>query len=84
MFTNDRYPRATTEGGALQTEDDWTLERTLVRRRAAIGSGAVILSGLTIGENAIIGAGAVVTRDVAAGAVVAGSPARLLSSAPQG
>jgi len=81
VFTNDKYPRATTVEGALQTEDDWTLERTFVNRRAAIGSGAVILSGVTIGEEAVVGAGAVVTRDVAPGAVVAGSPARLLASA---
>lgn len=81
VFTNDKYPRATTAEGELQTEEDWTLERTFVNRRAAIGSGAVILSGVTIGEEAIVGAGAVVTRDVAPGAVVAGSPARLLSSA---
>ena len=80
VFTNDKYPRATTTEGALQTEEDWVLERTRVSRRAAIGSGAVILSGITIGEEAIVGAGAVVTRDVAPGAVVAGSPARLLSS----
>ena len=76
MFTNDRYPRATTSSGELQTEADWTLERTVVRARASIGSGAVILGGVTIGEDAIVGAGAVVTADVAPGAVVAGNPAR--------
>ena len=76
IFTNDRYPRATTEHGQLQTEADWVLERTVVHRGAAIGSGAVILCGVTIGEAAVIGAGAVVTRDVAPGAVVAGNPAR--------
>ena len=78
MFTNDRHPRATTDEGTLQTEADWTLETVSVRRRASIGSGAVILGGVTIGENAIVGAGAVVTRDVPAGAVVVGNPARVL------
>lgn len=75
-FTNDKYPRATTGEGALQTDADWVLGRTVVCRRASIGSGAVVLSGLTIGENAIVGAGAVVTRDVPAGTVVVGVPAR--------
>ena len=75
-FTNDRYPRATNPSGELQTESDWTLERTFVRARASIGSGAVVLGGVTIGEDAIVGAGAVVTADVAPGAVVAGNPAR--------
>lgn len=75
-FTNDKYPRATTDEGALQTDADWVAGRTVVCRRASIGSGAVVLSGLTIGENAIVGAGAVVTRDVPAGAVVVGAPAR--------
>ena len=78
IFTNDRYPRATTEDGQLQDESDWELEPTIVRRRASIGSGAVILCGVEIGEEATVGAGAVVTRDVAAGAVVAGNPARPL------
>ena len=77
-FINDKYPRATTESGALQTEADWTVEHTVVRRGASIGTGAVILSGITIHERAIIGAGAVVTKDVSAGAIVAGNPARLL------
>ena len=77
-FINDKYPRATNESGALQTEADWTVEQTVVRRGASIGTGAVILSGITIAERAIIGAGAVVTKDVSAGAIVAGTPARLL------
>jgi len=77
-FINDKYPRATTESGALQTEADWTVEPTTVKRGASIGTGAVILSGITISERAIIGAGAVVTRDVSAGAIVAGNPARLM------
>lgn len=77
MFLNDRLPRATTEGGELAGTADWTLEETFVRDRAAIGSGAVILPGVTIGEGAMVGAGAVVTKDVAPGATVAGVPARL-------
>jgi acetyltransferase-like isoleucine patch superfamily enzyme len=77
-FTNDRYPRATTEHGGLQTEADWTVEVTLVRRGASIGSGTTILPNVTIGEKAIVGAGSVVTKDVPAHAVVAGNPARLM------
>ena len=77
-FINDRDPRATNAEGGLQTEADWVLERTLIRTGASIGSGAVILGGLEIGEGALIGAGAVVTHDVPAGAVVAGNPARIL------
>ncbi|HTI41977.1 MAG TPA: acyltransferase [Vicinamibacterales bacterium] len=76
MFINDRFPRATAAGG-LQTEADWTVVPTRVRRGASIGSGAVIMCGVTIGERALIGAGAVVTHDVPADAVVAGVPARL-------
>jgi UDP-2-acetamido-3-amino-2,3-dideoxy-glucuronate N-acetyltransferase len=76
MFTNDKYPRATTDDGVLQTDGGWVIGRTVVSRRASIGSGAIILSGLTIGESAIVGAGAVVTRDVPAGAVVVGVPGR--------
>ena len=76
-FVNDSYPRATAPGGDLQTEADWKAIPTRVCRRATIGSGAVILCGVTIGEGAMIGAGAVVTSDVPAGATVAGVPARL-------
>jgi UDP-2-acetamido-3-amino-2,3-dideoxy-glucuronate N-acetyltransferase len=76
MFINDRYPRATT-GGAIQTEADWKVIPTRVRKGASIGSGAVIMCGVTIGERALVGAGAVVTHDVPADAVVAGVPARL-------
>jgi acetyltransferase-like isoleucine patch superfamily enzyme len=78
VFINDRFPRATSQSGQLQTEEDWTVERTLVKRGASIGSGSVILCNVTIGENAIIGAGSVVTKDVPANAVVVGNPARLL------
>ena len=76
MFINDRYPRATA-GGRLQTESDWAVAPTRVKRGASIGSGAVILCGVTIGEEAMIGAGAVVTRDVPAHAIVVGVPGRL-------
>jgi acetyltransferase-like isoleucine patch superfamily enzyme len=79
IFINDRVPRATA-GGRLQTEADWAVIPTLVRRGASLGSGAVILCGVTIGAEAVIGAGAVVTRDVADGAVVAGVPARFMAS----
>jgi dTDP-4-amino-4,6-dideoxygalactose transaminase len=78
MFTNDSYPRATTPEGGLQTEADWTVERTIVRKGASIGSGATILPKTSIGENAIVGAGSVVTRDVPRNAIVAGNPARVL------
>ena len=76
VFVNDKYPRATSGTGELQGEEDWTQLSTHVRRRASIGSGAVILGGVTIGEGALVGAGAVVTRDVPPGAIVVGSPAR--------
>ncbi|MBO9659812.1 MAG: N-acetyltransferase [Chitinophagaceae bacterium] len=78
MFTNDLYPRATREDGSLQTEEDWQLIRTFVRKGASIGSNATILCGITIGENAIVGAGAVVTKDVLPGTIVAGNPAKEL------
>jgi UDP-2-acetamido-3-amino-2,3-dideoxy-glucuronate N-acetyltransferase len=78
MFTNDRYPRATTAHGSLQTEADWKVEATFVRRGASIGSNATVISGVTIGEGAVVGAGAVVTKDVAAHAIVAGVPARVI------
>lgn len=77
VFTNDRYPRATANG-KLQTEADWVCIPTLVRRGAAIGSGAVLLCGITVGEDAMIGAGSVVTKDVPPGAIVAGNPARIV------
>ena len=79
-FINDSYPRATTSGGELQTEKDWRVETTVVKRGASIGSGATILSNLVIGENAIVGAGSVVTHDVPANTIVAGNPARVLRS----
>jgi acetyltransferase-like isoleucine patch superfamily enzyme len=82
-FLNDRWPAAVNNDGSVKGAEDWTLDRTLVKRRAAIGSGAVILPGLTIGERAVIGAGAVVTKDVADGAVVVGNPARILKSTPR-
>ena len=77
-FINDRYPRATTDTGDLQTDEDWKLEVTLVKRRASIGTSSTILCGVTIGENAIVGAGSVVTRDVPDNAIVVGNPARIL------
>src|SRR6266581_4815846 len=77
MFINDSYPRATTNG-QLQTEADWCVERTLIKKGASIGSGATILANVTIGENALIGVGAVVTKDVPPNAVVAGAPAPVL------
>jgi acetyltransferase-like isoleucine patch superfamily enzyme len=79
-FTNDRRPRATAGNGQLQTEADWACEATLVKRGASIGSGATLLCGITIGENALVGAGSVVTKDVPAGATVAGNPARVIKS----
>lgn len=81
-FINDSYPRATAAGGQLQTEKDWTVERTLVKNGASIGSGSTILSKVVIGENSIVGAGSVVTKDVPANAIVAGNPAKLLRYLP--
>jgi acetyltransferase-like isoleucine patch superfamily enzyme len=78
MFINDRYPRATTEAGTLQTESDWAVVRTLVKKGASIGSNATILCGVTVGEGAIVGAGSVVTKDVPARTIVAGNPAKVI------
>jgi acetyltransferase-like isoleucine patch superfamily enzyme len=77
-FINDSYPRSTTSEGELQTEADWRVEKTVVRKGASVGSGSTILSNVTIGENAIVGAGSVVTKDVPANAIVAGNPAKFL------
>src|SRR5260370_10307564 len=79
VFINDTYPRATT-AGALQTEQDWKVEQTLIKKGASIGSGATILCNVTVGENAIVGAGSLVTKNVPANTVVAGNPARVLRS----
>ncbi len=79
-FINDTYPRATTAEGELQTQADWKVEPTLVKKGASIGSGATILANVVIGERAIVGAGSMVTRDVPPGAIVAGNPARVLRS----
>ena len=78
MFINDMYPRATAAGGGLQTEADWKVERTIIKKGASIGTGATILANVTIGEEAIVGAGSLVTKDVPAKAIVAGNPARIL------
>jgi acetyltransferase-like isoleucine patch superfamily enzyme len=80
MFINDKRPQATADGGGLQTEDDWTLLETRIEDGASLGSGAVILGGVTVGANAVVGAGAVVTRDVPPGGTVAGVPARIIRS----
>ncbi|GAB4367473.1 MAG: acyltransferase [Deltaproteobacteria bacterium] len=77
-FINDMYPRATVEGGGLQTEADWVCIPTLIKKGASIGSSTTLLAGITVGEGAIVGAGSVVTRDVPPGAIVAGNPARFL------
>jgi acetyltransferase-like isoleucine patch superfamily enzyme len=79
-FINDLLPRATTDGGALQTEADWVCEKTIIKRGASIGSSATLLCGITVGENAIVGAGSVVTRDVPPNTIVAGNPARIKRS----
>jgi len=78
-FINDRIPRATAADGQLQSEEDWDCQTTLVKRGASIGSGATLLGGITVGENAVIGAGSVVTKDVPPDTTVVGNPARLLS-----
>jgi acetyltransferase-like isoleucine patch superfamily enzyme len=77
-FINDRYPRATNEDGSIQTEADWKMEETFVKKGASIGSSVTILCGVTIGEGAIVGAGSVVTKDVAARTVIAGNPAKVI------
>lgn len=82
VFVNDSFPRATSTSGELQTEADWKVETTVVKKGASIGSGACILSNVTIGENALVGAGAVVTKDVPPNAVVVGNPARVLKVLP--
>jgi acetyltransferase-like isoleucine patch superfamily enzyme len=78
MFTNDLYPRAVNEDGTLQTESDWTVVKTIVKTRASLGSNATVIAGVTIGANALVGAGSVVTRDVPDFAIVAGVPARVV------
>jgi acetyltransferase-like isoleucine patch superfamily enzyme len=81
IFINDKRPRATAEDGTLQTDDDWELVRTRIGSRASLGSGAIVMGGITIGQDALVGAGAVVTHDVPAGATVVGTPARELALA---
>jgi acetyltransferase-like isoleucine patch superfamily enzyme len=83
-FINDRYPRAVNPGGQLQTEADWSCIPTRIKRGASIGSSVTLLCGVTVGENAIVGAGSVVTRDVPANAIVAGNPARFLRTITTG
>ena len=78
MFINDRYPRSTTESGCMQTEKDWEVVPTLVKRGASIGSNATILCGITVGANSIVGAGSVVTKDVPTRTIVAGNPAKII------
>ena len=82
-FINDSYPRATTAEGNLQTETDWNVERTLIKTGASIGSGSTLLSNIIVGENAIVGAGSVVTKDVPPNCIVAGNPARILRTINQ-
>ena len=81
-FINDSYPRATTADGSMQTEKDWKIETTVVKKGASIGSGVTILSNVTVGENAIVGAGSVITKDVPPNTIVAGSPAQVLRAVP--
>ncbi len=83
MFINDSYPRATTSDGQLQTEADWKVEKTLVKKGASIGSGCTILANVTIGENALVGAGSVVTKDVPPNTIVVGTPAKVLRKLDQ-
>jgi acetyltransferase-like isoleucine patch superfamily enzyme len=83
MFTNDLYPRATNEDGSLKTDADWDVVKTTIKHAASVGSNATILAGITIGEKAIVGAGAVVTRDVPAYAIVAGVPAQIIGDVRQ-
>ena len=83
-FVNDTYPRATAADGKLQTEADWAVEPTLVKKGASIGSGATILANVTIGEKAIVGAGSVVTKDVPPGAIVAGNPSKIIRKVETG
>jgi UDP-2-acetamido-3-amino-2,3-dideoxy-glucuronate N-acetyltransferase len=78
MFINDKYPRSTTEGGAMQSEADWKVVPTLIKQGASIGTNTTVLCGVTVGENAVVGAGSVVTKDVPANTIVAGVPARVL------
>jgi acetyltransferase-like isoleucine patch superfamily enzyme len=80
-FINDRFPRSTVPGGGLQTEADWKVVPTLIKKGASVGSSVTIICGVTVGEGAIVGAGSVVTKDVPAGAIVAGNPARILKNA---
>lgn len=84
VFINDSYPRATNADGTMQTEADWRVETTLVKNGASIGSGSTILANVTIGENAIVGAGSVVTKSVPANTIVAGNPAKVLRSIESG
>lgn len=79
-FINDKYPRATREDGQLQTDEDWAVVQTIVRRGASVGTGATILGGVEIGERAIVGAGSVVTRNVPPGSIVAGNPAKVIKT----
>lgn len=81
-FTNDKLPRATNVDGSMKTAEDWVVTKTIVRRRAGIGANATIICGITIGENSIVGAGSVVTKDVPANSIVAGNPARMVGTIP--